>query len=628
MYSSIATVCLSGALSDKINAIADAGFEGIEIFENDLTAFNGTAREAGQLIRDRGMTLVTLQPFRDFEGLEGRDRQRAFDRAERKFDLMEELGTDLLMCCSSVHPNAKPGIARAAEDYAELGDRAAKRGLRIAFEALAWGTHIHDYRDSWEVVRRADHASVGLVLDTFHIFSRQTELDTLASIPGDRIFLVQTADAPRLSMDHLSWSRHYRCFPGQGELQMQQFMERLSETRYDGALSHEIFNDVFRMGHSDQTARDGMHSYRLLRTMADQSSVPAPQPVERLAFIEIAINPDRADVLRTDLAALGLRCVGKHAQVAAERWAMNDLNVVINTERDFAGRVPGREATSVSAFGVQVDNAYQAIKRARKLGYDLVEPKDVNASHDMTAMRNVDGSLAYIVDASQLSKVWDTEFTVDTQPVPKGPVVEVDHLSLSLSYHDYLSVMLQYRSVFALEPTASFDVTDPKGLIQSQVLHNSGEANQSRRFRLALNASASPETTSNRLVKKVGGSGVQHIALRTQDMTATVAGLADAHTPTLTIPVNYYRDLQARYELGESEVQWMQDHSVLYDEDGTGEFRQLYVRPDHQSFFFELVQRDGYQGLGAPNAFVRAAAQQQADALANPSADTQGDPLS
>lgn len=628
MYSSIATVCLSGALRDKIDAIASAGFEGVEIFENDLTAFNGTAREAGQLIRDRGLKLVTLQPFRDFEGLEGRDRQRAFDRAERKFDLMEELGTDLLMCCSSVHPNAKPGIARAAEDYAELGDRAAKRGLRVAYEALAWGTHIHDYRDSWEVVRRASHPAVGLVLDTFHIFSRQTELDTMASIPGDRIFLVQTADAPRLSMDHLSWSRHYRCFPGQGELQMQHFMEMLSETRYDGALSHEIFNDVFRMGHSDQTARDGMHSYRLLRTMADQSSVPVPQPVERLAFIEIAINPERANVLRTDLTALGLRCVGKHARVSAERWAMNDLNVVINTERDFAGRVPGREATSVSAFGLQVDNAYLAIKRARKLGYDLVEPNDVNASHDMTAMRNVDGSLAYIVDASQLSRIWDTEFTVETQPVPQGPVLEVDHLSLSLSYHDYLSVMLQYRSVFALEPTASFDVTDPKGLIQSQVLHNRGQANQSRRFRLALNASASPDTTSNRLVKKVGGSGMQHIALRTRDMAATVAGLADAHTPTLTIPVNYYRDLQARYELGESEVQWMQDHSVLYDEDSTGVFRQLYVRPDHQSFFFELVQRDGYQGLGAPNAFVRAAAQQQADALANSAADTNGDPLS
>lgn len=616
MYSSIATVCLSGTLREKVNAIAKAGFEGIEIFENDLTAFDGSAREAGQMIRDQGLKLVTLQPFRDFEGLVGRDRQRAFDRAEHKFDLMQELGTDLLMCCSSVHPQAKPGIARAAEDYAELGERAAKRGLRVAFEALAWGRHINDYRDSWEVVRRANHSSVGLVLDTFHIFSRQTELDTIASIPGDRIFLVQTADAPRLSMDHLSWSRHYRCFPGQGELQMQQFMEVLAETRYDNALSHEIFNDVFRMGDAGQTARDGMRSYRLLRFMADQSSVPAPQPLEGMAFLEIAINADRADVLRADLSAFGLRCVGKHPRIAAERWAINDLNIIVNTERDFAGRVPGREATTVSAFGLQVNNAYQALKRAKALGYDIIEPEAVGASHGMSAMRNVDGSLAYIVDASELSRVWDQEFTVETRPVPSGPLQNVDHLSLSLSYQDYLSVMLQYRSVFDLVPSPSFDVADPKGLIQSQVLLNQREPNPDRAFRLALNASASPDTTSNRLVKNVGGSGVQHIALRTLDMTSTAGELRRSATPTLPIPVNYYRDLRSRFDLDESAVAWMQDHHVLYDEDSEGTFRQLYVRPDHESFFFELVQRDGYLGLGAPNAFVRAAAQQQSNAKA------------
>lgn len=295
---------------------------------------------------------------------------------------------------------------------------------------------------------------------------------------------------------------------------------------------------------------------------------------------------------------------------------MNDLNIIINTDRDFAGRVPGREATAVSAYGVQVNNAYQALKRAQALGYEVIEPEAVGATHGMSAMRNVDGSLAYIVDSSQLSRVWDTEFTVDVQPVPAGPLQNVDHLSLSLSYQDYLSVMLQYRSVFDLTPSASFDVTDPKGLIQSQVLHNRHEPNPERSFRLALNASASPETTSNRLVKTVGGSGVQHIALRTLDMASTASGLNHAATPTLPIPVNYYRDLLARFDLEESQVQWMQDHHVLYDEDSEGTFRQMYVRPDHQSFFFEVVQRDGYLGLGAPNAFVRAAAQQQADTKA------------
>ena len=80
------------------------------------------------------------------------------------------------------------------------------------------GRHIHDYRDAWEVVRRAGHPAVGLVLDCFTC-SCGTDLSAIRAIPKDRIFLVQMADAPKLDMDYLSWSRHYRCFPGQGERQ-------------------------------------------------------------------------------------------------------------------------------------------------------------------------------------------------------------------------------------------------------------------------------------------------------------------------------------------------------------------------------------------------------------------------
>ena len=91
------------------------------------------------------------------------------------------------------------------------------------------------------MVRRAGHASVGLVLDSFHIFARKTELKSVASIPRDRIFLVQLADAPVLEMDYLSWSRHFRNFPGQGEFPMLDFMEALHQTGYDGLLSLEHF---------------------------------------------------------------------------------------------------------------------------------------------------------------------------------------------------------------------------------------------------------------------------------------------------------------------------------------------------------------------------------------------------
>ena len=231
MRTAIATVCLSGTLAEKIEAIAAAQFKGVEIFENDLLSFNGTPAEARRMIEDLGLGTITFQPFRDFEGMPEPQRSKAFARAERKFDVMEQLGCDLLMICSNVSPDSLAGIDRAAADFHELGERAAKRGLRVGFEALSWGRHIHDYRDAWEVVRRANHPSVGLVLDSFHVLARGTDLAAISSIPPDRIFLVQMADAPKLDMDYLSWSRHYRCFPGQGDLADRRLHARASRHR-------------------------------------------------------------------------------------------------------------------------------------------------------------------------------------------------------------------------------------------------------------------------------------------------------------------------------------------------------------------------------------------------------------
>src|ERR1043165_2600746 len=175
MQLSIATVSLSGGVGEKLDAHAAAGFKGVEIFENDLLSFNGTPRDVRRRVADLGLETITFQPFRDFEGMPGDKRERVFARAERKFDLMQELGCDLLLVCSNVSPDSLGGIDRAAADFRELGERAAKRGLRVGFEALAWGRHVNDYRDAWEVVRRADHPAVGLVLATFHILARRTE---------------------------------------------------------------------------------------------------------------------------------------------------------------------------------------------------------------------------------------------------------------------------------------------------------------------------------------------------------------------------------------------------------------------------------------------------------------------
>src|SRR6201991_5351257 len=160
MYTSIATVSISGTLELKLRAIAQAGFQGVEIFENDLLTAQQSPREIGTLIRELGLKCTVFQPFRDFEGMPDTLRPRVFERIERKFDLMEELGTDLLLVCSNVSPAALGDRARIVADFRELGERAARRGLRVGFEALAWGRHMWDHREAWSIVREADHPAV------------------------------------------------------------------------------------------------------------------------------------------------------------------------------------------------------------------------------------------------------------------------------------------------------------------------------------------------------------------------------------------------------------------------------------------------------------------------------------
>ncbi|MGH7191769.1 MAG: sugar phosphate isomerase/epimerase family protein, partial [Acetobacteraceae bacterium] len=164
MPKSIATVSLSGTLPEKLETIAAIGFDGVEIFENDLLTFAGKPEDVRHIAQDLGLTITLYQPFRDFEAMAEPQRSRNLDRGERKFDVMQALGADLILVCSSISPAAIDDDARAAADLAEMAERAAKRGLRIGYEALAWGRHVQRWGHAWRIVQRAGHPALGLIL--------------------------------------------------------------------------------------------------------------------------------------------------------------------------------------------------------------------------------------------------------------------------------------------------------------------------------------------------------------------------------------------------------------------------------------------------------------------------------
>ncbi|OAN52543.1 bifunctional sugar phosphate isomerase/epimerase/4-hydroxyphenylpyruvate dioxygenase family protein [Sphingobium sp. TCM1] len=613
MSNAIATVSLRGTLEEKLRAAASAGFAGVEIFENDLIGSSLSPSDVRRMLDDLGLACMLYQPFRDFEGMPGTLRQRAMDRAERKFDLMGELGADRILVCSNCSPASLGERERIVDDFRELGDRAAKRGILVGYEALAWGRHVFDHRDVWSIVEQVDHPNIGIILDSYHSLSRGIPNESIRTIRGDKIVFVQLADAPLLDMDLLYWSRHFRNLPGQGGLDVEAYVAEILRTGYEGPLSLEIFNDRFRSNSAALVAEDGRRSLdyvrdAALRLLGRETAMPAPQPMLGAEFVEFTADGASSARLGSTFAALGFTLAGEHRHKKVTRWRQGGVNFVVNAEpKGFASAYRTAHGPSICAIGVRVGDKAAVLARAAALGIKAYSPEGRPGRMAMPALRGVGGSLVYLIDDNEVEGLWAREFVaLDVEPDAPVHARGFDHLAAVVHEDEFLSWQLYWRALFGLEAKAAQDVIDPSGLVHSQAMQSTNGG-----FRVTLNASDARETLSSRFLGQGIGGGYQHVAIATDDIFATAQALRDSGAAMLTIPANYHADLAARFGFDDATVARMAELGILYDEDADGNgFWQLYSRAFDKLFFFEFVQRTpGYVGYGAPNAGVRLAAQ-------------------
>lgn len=610
MKTSIATVSISGALDAKLRAIAAAGFDGAEIFENDLLSSHLSAREVAALMAELGLACTMFQPFRDLEGLPEPNRTRAFDRLERKFDVMQELGTDLLLACSSCSPQAEEDRGRILADLAEAAERAGARGLRIGYEALAWGRHVHDHREAWSLVRDVDHPALGLVLDSFHSLAREVPSSSIGDIRPDKLFIVQVCDAPLLEMDYLGWSRHFRCMPGQGEFPLDDWADAIRRIGYDGYWSLEIFNDRFRAGSASGVALDGLRSLRLLEGGIARPAVPAtPLPPKAAAhgveFIEFAASAEEAEALGAMLRPLGFRPTARHRSKDVTRWTQGPVNLVINCEPEgLAHSFDVVHGASVCAIGLALGDVPGALARADALKIPRFEQAVAPDEWPIPSVRGVGGSLLYFVDAATREEMWAHEFPHPLEPAGEPVLDRIDHVAQTMQFEEFLSWQLFYVSLLDMRKTPQLEIADPMGLVQSQAVESPDGT-----VRFTLNGSLANQSLSSRFIQNYFGAGVQHIAFSCPDIFAAVDAAIAGGIERLEIPRNYYDDLKARWGLAPELIEAMAARDILYDCDGEAEYFQFYTRAFARRVFFELVERRNYAGYGAVNAPIRLAAQ-------------------
>ncbi|WP_326807298.1 sugar phosphate isomerase/epimerase and 4-hydroxyphenylpyruvate domain-containing protein [Streptomyces sp. NBC_01775] len=615
MRKSIATVSLSGSLSEKLGAVAAAGFDGVEIFENDLLASPLSPEEVRKRAADLGLSIDLYQPFRDFEAVPEEVLRSNLRRAEQKFSVMERLGADMMLVCSSVSPASADDDGLAAGQLRRLAQRAEAHGIRLAYEALAWGRHVSTYDHAWRIVELADHPALGTCLDSFHILSRGSDPQGIERIPGEKIFFLQLADAPRMAMDVLQWSRHYRCFPGQGGFDVAGLVEAALRAGYTGPLSLEVFNDVFRQADASRTAVDAMRSLLTLEESAGLASLPAPVIPSSFAFAELAAAD--TEPLRALLGSLGFTRTGRHGGKPVELWEQGEARLVVNT----AG-ASRREGPALTALGLETPDPGAATRRAESLLAPVIPRRRAAGDVPLEAVEAPDGTeLFFCRTGHEDHPSWTDDFT----PVPladaadgadagpgtgNGPgpgsgsgaragVTRIDHAALTQSWHRFDEASLFYPSVLGLQPNESLDLADPYGLFRSRAL-----ANAEGTLRIALNVAPVPSEREKH---------PQHIALATDDILATARRVREHGGGLLPIPDNYYDDLRARHGLGDDTLATLRELGILYDRDEYGEFYHCYTATLGR-VFFELVQRvDGYRGYGAPNATIRLAAQHTAE---------------
>ncbi|MBW8739513.1 MAG: sugar phosphate isomerase/epimerase and 4-hydroxyphenylpyruvate domain-containing protein [Streptomyces turgidiscabies] len=595
MRTSIATVSLSGSLTGKLTAASRAGFDGVEIFENDLLASPLTPEEIRARCADLGLTIDLYQPMRDIEAVPEDEFARNLRRARHKFELMRRLGTDTVLVCSSVSPLALDDDALAAAQLSRLADLAREFGVRVAYEALAWGRHVSTYDHAWSIVEAAGHPALGTCLDSFHILSRGSDPKGIEDIPGEKIFFLQLADAPLLAMDVLQWSRHYRCFPGQGGFDIAGLLRHVVRAGYDGPLSLEVFNDVFRQAEAGPTAVDARRSLLVLQESVGLARLPEPVLPTGIAFAEL-VTPD-AQPVSAVLGALGLTRTARHRGKPVDLWERGEARILVNT-----GPAARRDGTGLAAVGLESPDPEGAARRAEALLAPVLPrrrgpqdaPLDAVAAPDCTEL------FFCATDRPELPH-WRTDFEPldPIEPIEAAGtgagVKRIDHLALTQPWHHFDEAALFHRSVLGLHGQESVDVADPYGLFRSRAVTNPGGS-----VRIALAVGPAPSEDETR---------AQHIALATDDVVAAARRFRAAGGSLLPMPANYYDDLAARYGFTEGELATYRDLGILYDRDAQGEFRHCYTRTVGR-VFFELVQRDGgYQGYGAQNAPVRLAAQ-------------------
>lgn len=324
-----------------------------------------------------------------------------------------------------------------------------------------------------------------------------------------------------------------------------------------------------------------------------------PVGTDGFEFVEYAApEPDR---LRELFAKMGFPAVAHHRSKNVTLHRQGDIHFIINAEPEsFAQRFAQDHGPCACAMAFRVKDAAQALRRCVELGAEAVNTPVGPMELNIPAIEGIGGSLIYLVDRYGERTIYDVDFE---------PISHDDGHDAGLTYVDHLTHNVHrgnmdewsgfYERLFNFREIRYFDIEGQRtGLLSRAMTSPCGK------IRIPINESQDDKSQIEEYLREYRGEGIQHIALGTDDIYATVDALRASGVPFQDTPDTYYEKVDQRVPEHGEDLAALRERRILIDGAPTedqGLLLQIFTETVIGPIFFEIIQRKGNEGFGEGN---------------------------
>jgi 4-hydroxyphenylpyruvate dioxygenase len=268
-----------------------------------------------------------------------------------------------------------------------------------------------------------------------------------------------------------------------------------------------------------------------------------------------------------------------------------------------------KHGDGVKAIALMVDSAAGAWRETTRRGaaswLEPVQLKDETGEVGMSGIRLYGDTVHLFISRAQYQGVfmpgyrsWESDY----RPAPTG-LLYVDHCVGNVGWNQMDKWVSFYEQVMGFKNILSFDdedISTEYSALMSKVMSN---GNGYVKFPINEPAKGKKKSQVEEYLEFYQGEGVQHVALATADIVATVRDLMQRGVEFLKVPGSYYDDLEKRVGKIEEDIRPLKELGILVDRDNEGYLLQLFSKPvqDRPTLFFEIIQRKGAKSFGKGN---------------------------